>query len=289
MKQHKTKLSKPTAFIAVNRNKLKVYNDKNVYLKSGTNFEIELFNPESNRILAEIEIDGNPISSSGIVINPGQRIYLERWLNDQKKFHFSTYEIDKSSDQAIEAIKKNGLIKIKFHKEQIKNFSSGNIYVPYIQPYVIRPYVNPYTQPIVWYGSSGTGGYSGNIGCTVTTSNGSNTTISKNIGAVSTTSTSYNVDPSQLTYTSNFYCSDFSNSIETGRTEHGEKSNQDLTEVFGDFEQYCSWSYECQILPESRKPIESDKIRSYCSHCGTRVRSSSWNFCPSCNKNLKED
>jgi rRNA maturation endonuclease Nob1 len=41
-----------------------------------------------------------------------------------------------------------------------------------------------------------------------------------------------------------------------------------------------------QILPESAKPVEVEKIRSYCTECGTRSRSSSWKFCPSCGSKM---
>ena len=60
----------PTANIAVNRNRLKSYGEK-IYLKSGTHFEIELFNPKTTKVLAMISIDGVAISIAGIVIKPG--------------------------------------------------------------------------------------------------------------------------------------------------------------------------------------------------------------------------
>ena len=44
-----TGLDGPTANIAVNRNRIKNYAER-VYLKNGTHFEIELFNPKSTKI-----------------------------------------------------------------------------------------------------------------------------------------------------------------------------------------------------------------------------------------------
>ena len=95
----------PTAHIAVNRNRLKQYGDK-IYLKDKTHFEIELFNPKSIKILAKIYLNGVSISTSGIVIRPGQRVFLERWLDETKKFLFETYEVEDSKEEQ-EAIANN--------------------------------------------------------------------------------------------------------------------------------------------------------------------------------------
>jgi hypothetical protein len=114
----------PTAHIAVNRNRMKHYDTK-VYLKSGTHFEIELFNPKSISVLAEILIDGKPISKSGIVVKPGQRVFLERWIDTPKKFLFETYLVEEN-EETIEAIKENGKVEVKFYDET-HNLVSGNL------------------------------------------------------------------------------------------------------------------------------------------------------------------
>ena len=49
-------------------------------------------------------------------------------------------------------------------------------------------------------------------------------------------------------------------SIETGRVEKGEKSKQKFTEVDIDFEKHYISSTIIQILPESRKPVETKDI-----------------------------
>lgn len=117
-------LKSPTAHIAVNRNRMKHYDTK-VYLKSGTHFEIELFNPKSISVLAEILIDGKPISKSGIVVKPGQRVFLERWIDTPKKFLFETYLVEEN-EETIEAIKENGKVEVKFYDET-SNLISPNI------------------------------------------------------------------------------------------------------------------------------------------------------------------
>src|ERR1035437_3413694 len=67
---------------------------KIIYLKDEEDFEIEIFNPTTESILAIISVNGKQISSSGLVIRPGRREYLDCFLDSKKKFKFSTYEVD---------------------------------------------------------------------------------------------------------------------------------------------------------------------------------------------------
>ena len=73
------------AHITKNRNRSKIYGDT-VYLKTGETFEIELFNPSTTKVLARIEINGKKISEGGIILRPGERVYLERFIETKKKF-----------------------------------------------------------------------------------------------------------------------------------------------------------------------------------------------------------
>ena len=142
----------PTANIAVNRNRLKSYGEK-VYLKSGTHFEIELFNPKKIKVLAKIYLDGVAISWSGITINPGQRVFLEKWIDNPQKFLFETYETDGSSE-AIQAISENSKVQIKFYDQVIPEFT--------IQP-ASWTYTNSNMIPS-FGGTTQTNLYSSNIG-----------------------------------------------------------------------------------------------------------------------------
>jgi len=54
-------------------------------LNDGDEFEIELFNPKTNPVLAKISINGKRISERGIILNPGQRVFLERFLDSPEK------------------------------------------------------------------------------------------------------------------------------------------------------------------------------------------------------------
>jgi hypothetical protein len=112
-----TGFAEPSAHIAVNRNRLKHYDEK-VYLKNGTHFEIELFNPKKNKVLVKIHLNGVPISNSGIVLLPGQRVFLERWLDVSKKFLFESYQVE-DSKEAKAAIEDNGKVRVEFYDESV--------------------------------------------------------------------------------------------------------------------------------------------------------------------------
>jgi rRNA maturation endonuclease Nob1 len=107
----------PEAKLTVNKNRVKVYEGNTYYLKDGQTFEIELYNPTTHKVKAVIHLDGDNISAGGLVLNPGQRIYLERFVDTNNKFVFKTYEVD-DSDEVREAIKYNGSLSIEFYRTQ---------------------------------------------------------------------------------------------------------------------------------------------------------------------------
>ena len=107
----------PSAFITVRKQRQK-QNGKNVYLHDTTEFEIELHNPTNDSILAKISLNGNRISNSGVVLKPGQRIFLERYLDEDRKFLFETYEVSDSKTNQ-RAIEYNGLVIVEFFNKMI--------------------------------------------------------------------------------------------------------------------------------------------------------------------------
>src|SRR4051812_2130373 len=96
------------AFITKGKNRLK-QNGNHVYLDNNEEFEIELFNPRTVTVMAKIKINGQLIPGGGLVLKPGQRYFLDRYLDRAKKFLFSTYEIDGGDAQAVAATALNGL------------------------------------------------------------------------------------------------------------------------------------------------------------------------------------
>lgn len=273
----------PTAYIATNRNRLKVYNLQSVYLKGGQEFQIELFNPLQETVAAKIYLNGKSISNSMIVLKPGERSFLERFIDDNKKFKFDTYEVENSSE-AKKAIEKNGLVRVEFYKE---NTPAPIINFPY-QPYVNNYY---YSTPYYYGGTTLTGTGLGLTGSSTTISASSTSSnVSYTANANNSSSTSSNVSYMANANNSAFNCCDMSaslsDSVETGRVEAGNSSSQSFGTYCGTFQSLVCTYVEYHIMPESHKPVEVNKIRNYCSGCGNRIRKSSWKFCPGCGNSI---
>ena len=212
--------AEPSAFITVRKQRQK-QNGKNVYLHDRTEFEIELHNPTNESILAKISLNGNRISNSGVVLKPGQRVFLERYLDEDRKFLFETYEVSDSKTNQ-RAIENNGLVIVEFFNKMLfTNYGHLGGYT----------YLN--NQPLLY--GSGNVNVNGNPIMFTTTGLG-------NSNIVGNTSTS-------------------DAKIETGRVEKGEKSKQQFTEVDMEFEKHYIASTIIQILPESRKPAEVKDIK----------------------------
>lgn len=261
-----------TANITKNRNRLKIYKkgeitnpnlrntDGFLFLNDKENFEIELFNPHSKKVLAKIYLNGKLISQSGIVLRPGERVFLDRFIDENCKFEFSTYQVQ-NTNEAQNAIRDNGFVKVEFYHE-----------------YEVPQY-NPYPGNI-WIGNSGTY-YSGqNFGTVLTTTNNLN---DQSFGGTMTISDCYfssgisgSLGPQGPVGNTR------SKSIETGTVEKGGTSQQSFEYVNASFNSFCTEKFEFQILPVSSKPVEMSSIRNYCSNCGTRIKDSNWKFCPKC-------
>jgi rubrerythrin len=76
-----------------------------------------------------------------------------------------------------------------------------------------------------------------------------------------------------------------SKSIETGRVEKGEQSNQNFTNSYEQFNYHTSHTIKLKIQPTSTKNINVEEIRQYCTECGTKMKSN-YKFCPSCGNKL---
>jgi hypothetical protein len=274
-----TQVGKPTAHITKKKSRLKVYNGHIVFLNDKDNFEFEIHNPKQKSVLCKIKLNGEYISTSGVVLRPGQRVFLERFLDSNNKFEFSTYNVKDTSENRS-AIDLNGDILIEFYDEQemSNNFLISNRTM--------------YGSGIV-YGSR-TNDYIPKFG----------TTISTTGGVYNTTTTTYNT--SNATFTSSVSSDTFrskfdtsktllsgkpnslkkkSKSIETGRVEKGEQSNQNFTNSYEQFNYHTSHTIKLKIQPTSTKNINVEEIRQYCTECGTKMKSN-YKFCPSCGNKL---
>ena len=261
-KQIATSNAKPGAWIVSpkDRGRKQIKSGK-VFLKDEDEFEIELFNPLTVSVLADIKLNGQSISKTGLVIKTGQRVYLDCFIDDRKKFKFSTYEIE-NSGEALDATQNNGVLEVFFYKEDVITLDNwqrkfDRVIVEKYYPYNPYPWYNPYKV----YCGSGTITYGG----TTVTTNSNNGLI----GGTTTTNVYSSSNNINCSYTSqvdlpnlNVAGSLSTNSIETGRVEKGKKSKQQFTEVDMEFEKHYIASTIIQILPESRKPAEVKQMKT---------------------------
>jgi hypothetical protein len=252
----------PTAFVTRSRQRVKQYNNETVYLNNGEEFEIELFNPTTNKVLAKIELNGVSLGS-GIILRPGERVFLERYLNESRKFLFETYEVDGNNQNVRKAIENNGTVDVKFYCEQ--TYFGGTTYWP------------PFSSPIITYTTSG--GYAPKTPTFYEMSADIN-----NQGEVSQSSVYYynagGAGESNAPKTE--FKASLSKNIETGRVEKGSNSNQSFTYDNTSFNSWWTWNSTWKILPFSQKPLEYRDLKVYCTKCGTKQRKPSDSFCPKC-------
>jgi len=253
-----TSASKPTAHITKNKSRIKVYNGNTVFLNDKDNFEFEIHNPTQKSVLCKIKLNGKYVFTSGLIIRPGQRVFLERFLDSNNKFEFSTYEVKDTSENR-DAIDLNGDVRIEFYDEsQIVNYphlSGGNWNTGW--SHIINT-GSPY------YGS-------------MTFTNNSSSTYFSNTSSVVGETNTFEVP--------NIRSVKSKKSIETGRVEKGEKSNQKFTNSYEEFNYFASHQISLKILPLSNKINTTEDIKHYCTECGIKTKSK-YKFCPSCGNKL---
>ena len=245
-------LKRPEAFITKGKKRIKQF-DGQVYLSDGDEYEIELFNPTQEVVLAKIKIDGDYIAGGGIVLRRGERVFLERFLDSPDKFKFSTYVVNGNNSEVQDAIRNNGYVEIEFYNEyKPTNIWGGNTYT---------------------YSNSGT--VNGNP-ITFTTT------------GTTTTNTFYNASlTSGITNAVNTLSGpnirNLSNKVETGTTEKGSSSDQSFQHTNKTFNSFSFWNVAWQILPTSQKQYTAEEVSvNYCGNCGAKRKKSSFKFCPHC-------
>ena len=300
MKQNICAPSVPTANLAVNKSRVKLYSKgldmPTYYLQKGQEFQFELFNPTSDVVLAKIQLNGKVISQGGLIINPGQRLFLDRYLDVAQKFLFDTYEVGETAE-VKKAIENNGDIKVEFYKERQEN-----------PPIRITP--NWTYRTNIYYSNTNIGGSNFTGTDTQFLRNGTISTNSLTNGSVTTTNVStgnasftpsvssnlFNLSNSKTTFDS--FSDDFNavkdvkrtlarnkKSIETGRVEKGSHSEQEFTYVNKSFEYSPFHIVEYKLLPVSQKVNTADDInvKVYCTNCGSKLGKTD-NFCANCGK-----
>jgi hypothetical protein len=290
--------NKPMAYITVNKGRTKTKKDKFVYLENGAEFEIELHNPTQNTVLAKISINNKLISYSGIVLRPGERVFLERYLDNSNKFKFETYTVGGNSEEVKKAIELNGLVKIEFYNED----TTPVINYPIVTTASSTPFWNPTWQTTV--NPTWTLGDQYSSG-TYTLGNSTTTTASLSDSSMMYCSTATSSLPIGTTYTTNgpnlsgsisasagppsarSFAGNLKKekkSVETGRVEQGSHSSQSFQTVNKKFHYYTTNIVELQIKPVSQMYIDAkdiNKMNKHCVKCGRKSKHGD-NFCGGC-------
>jgi len=261
---------KPCAYITKNKQRIKQFG-QNVYLKDGSEFEIELYNPSRNTVLSKIKINGEFIAGGGIILRPGERVFLERYLDVPNKFKFETYTVD-STNETMNAIANNGDVEILFYEEEDIIDVRLNSY--------------PWGTTFTTNNLTTTGGYV--YGTTSNDIIGGGSFRTTSLTSFNGGDVNNNIRPNKYDQKPRRWENQIkkSKSIETGRVEKGSSSNQEFKSVSKNFNSWSVSTSVWKILPESQRPVEKRDLIEKCPKCSTKLKKSSWKFCPECGHQL---
>jgi hypothetical protein len=277
--KHVTTAAMPTANITINKSRIKLYNKKSdapvYYLTKGQEFQIELFNPTTNTILAKISLNSQPISQGGLVLRPGERVFLERYLDVEKKFKFDTYTVN-NTNEVKKAIEENGDFSVQFFNEYVEP-----TWQQYSTPHTFTYYNNNFENGLINIGTTcdtniGGSSYTAPIGDITLTS----CSMGETLDFLPTPTKSIPSAPKKAKRRS---LAKKTKSIETGRVEMGAQSDQKLTYVNKTFDTFPFCTVEYKLLPVSQKVNTIGDIthKKYCGGCGTKQKSKD-KFCRNC-------
>lgn len=275
--------TEPVAFVTKGKHRLKQYSNTTVYLRNGDEFELELFNPTQDKVLAKIELNGNSIGA-GIVLRPGERAFIERYIEEARKFAFATYEVNGKSEEVKRAIANNGDVRVLFYKEEIPYIPSSTTTWTTSWPTFGNPTFTTNSMK-----------YSGDIiGASTPTFGGDTSVFYSQSMSMDDNKSEVCLDgvldfaPEMDVKSSPSRSRGFSKklksskSVETGRIDKGSASSQSFAHDYSTFNTFWTWETKWKILPLSQKPVVSEDIKVFCTNCGTRQRKSSHKFCPNC-------
>jgi hypothetical protein len=255
-----TAVSKPNAHITKKKSRLKIYNGHVVFMEDKDNFEFEIHNPTRKTVLCKIKLNGDYISQSGLVLRPGERIFLERFLDTNNKFQFSTYSVTNTTENQS-AIVLNGDVRVEFYDEKIVPMSN----LSHSGTGSFQPWANT----LIGTNINHTGGYISPM------------TFTTNTASFNGVSNAYYTNTSSV----DLSLPRTKKSIDTGRVEKGEKSNQNFQNSYEEFNSYTSHQISYKIQPLTTKNKTSQDISQYCTECGVKTKPNI-KFCPSCGNKL---
>ena len=250
----------PSVIVTAGGSEKKVYEGNDIFFNKGDNFELRFFNPLREKIGVEIIFNGQKKSAGLLIVNPGEDISLDRFLDDKKKMVFDTYHIDGNNPAAVAAAELNGDVIVNFFKEKFTNH------------YYSQSFSNHYYGDVD--GTSGTSGADGTLSIP----------FQKDYWFPSGYGTEVTLDSLN---TAGDYLAESTSLTETGRVEKGDESTQNLNLVDIEFESTPFHSVHYNLKPTSTKGYTTaTEIRNYCPNCQYRIRNKAWNYCPKCSEKL---
>ena len=257
------------AKIAISKNLIKEYKSSNsertVYLNDGTEFQIYLKNPYQTHLGVKIYVNNQVIGSNMLVLRPGQSFWLDRFLNDNKKFLFSTYDVENTAEMKY-ATNNNGKVKIEFYHEKEET--------PYFNGMLTT---TPLKTNFDWT----------NYNVTCILDNPINTRCYSTVNIENSANAATNSALASTLYDTSVSAKNTNDSyLETGRVEKGGVSRQEFEYCDINFDYYAFKTENILILPTSRKQIRAEETRRrYCSQCGKKVNPKD-KFCSNCGAKL---
>lgn len=277
------------AKIAIAKNLLKEYktaeSDRVVYLTNGTEFQIYLKNPYQTHLGIKISVNNKSMGDNMLVLRPGQSFWLDRFINENKKLLFSTYDVENTQEMKY-ATSQNGKVTIQFYHEKEERSYPQVTYKNYDD----RTYdylncnhnfdlsnlrltcdceISPNSAVTTCYNSTTTTtGSTGHETFTASANLGNKRYLRKEVDRSATAKVDTNL------------------SLETGRVEKGGYSDQKFDRCDINFDYWAFKTENIQILPSSRKQIRPEETRrKYCSQCGKKVGPKD-KFCSNCGAKL---
>ena len=257
------------AKIAISKNLIKEYKSSNsertVYLNDGTEFQIYLKNPYQTHLGIKIYVNNQAIGGNMLVLKPGQSFWLDRFLNDNKKFLFSTYDVENTAEMKY-ATNNNGKVKIEFYHEKEET--------PYFNGMLTT---TPLKTNFDWT----------NYNVTCRLDNPINTCCYSTVNIENSANAATNSALASTLYDTSVSAKNTNDSyLETGRVEKGGVSRQEFEYCDINFDYYAFKTENILILPTSRKQIRAEETRRrYCSQCGKKVNPKD-KFCSNCGTKL---
>lgn len=252
----------PTVFLSVGRNRRPLFRGADggaeYRLRDGEEYELEIHNTTQGTVGARVRVEGRPIGQTLLVLRPGERVYLERWMDRAQKFRFSTYTVDGSPESAA-ATANNGRVTVEFFRERQSSVLDWTTIT-------CGPGYSPgYSQAIggdVW-------GFAGDSTTSYYCSTSGSASTCQHVNSVKLSS------PRRLVKSASSAAP-----VVTGRTEAGSASGQSFSTVDLAFEAWAFHTASLRVLPLLAESAAD--ARRYCTSCGTRARKASWRHCPNC-------